>query len=254
MRLDLFLVNQQLVSSRTQAQDLIENGFVYLLSEGQKTILKKTSFAVDDDLTDKIFIEKNSLQKYVSRGGLKLESAIKNLNLNIVGKIVLDVGQSTGGFTDCLIQSGAQQVIGIDVGHGQLHPSLKNNKQIIAFEGLHVKDISTDSNFISCVPIDGFDLIVMDVSFISLIKTLSFITPSLKKGGNYLFLVKPQFECGPEHLDKNGIVKNTAVYTEIAERVKKMALQHFNNVEAYIKSDIIGKDGNQEFFVYGQKN
>ena len=254
MRLDLFLVNQQLVSSRTQAQDLIENGFVYLLNKGQKIILKKTSFAVDNVLTDKIFIEKNPLQKYVSRGGLKLESAIKNLNLNIVGKIVLDVGQSTGGFTDCLIQNGAERVVGIDVGHGQLHPSLKNNKQIIALEGLHVKDLSTYSNFKSSVPIDGFNLIVMDVSFISLTKTISFMTPFLKKGGNYLFLVKPQFECGPEHLDKNGIVKNTTIYTEIAERVKKMALQHFNNVEAYIKSDIIGKDGNQEFFVYGQKN
>lgn len=252
MRLDLFLVENKLASSRTQAQDFIENGYVYLNQGGKQTKLQKPSFNVDDNNKAFIVVENNELQKYVSRGGLKLESALKNLNLSIDNKNVLDIGQSTGGFTDCLLQHGAFHVVGVDVGHAQLHTSLVGHKKVSVLENLNVKELSAHQGFLSLVPASKFDLIVADVSFISLCKIVDHLKAYLKKDGEYLFLVKPQFECGPEYLDKNGIVKDPSVYKKIEDEIKKTMLQCFNNVEAYIKSDLIGKDGNQEFFVYGK--
>lgn len=253
MRLDLFLVQKNLANSRTQAQDFIANGFVYLLQGTNKVALKKPNYIVAKTEQDKILVEANPLQKYVSRAGLKLAAALNSLNIIVTNKIILDIGQSTGGFTDCLIQDGALAVIGIDVGHSQLHASLKNQPKIISLEGLNAKDLATDKKFISVVPVNNFDMIVMDVSFISILKVIPFIAKFLKPTGEYLFLVKPQFECGQELLDKNGIVKDPSVYNEIENNIKKTSLQNFNNVEAYIKSDILGKDGNQEFFIYGKK-
>ncbi|MBY0553068.1 TlyA family RNA methyltransferase [bacterium] len=252
MRLDLFLVENKLASSRTQAQDFIENGYVYLNQGGKQTKLQKPSFNVDDNNKAFIVVESNELQKYVSRGGLKLESALKNLNLSIDNKSVLDMGQSTGGFTDCLLQHGASHVVGVDVGHAQLHASLVGHKKVSVVENLNVKELSSHQGFLSLVPAGNFDLIVADVSFISLGKVVDHLKPYLRTEGEYLFLVKPQFECGPEYLDKNGIVKDPSVYKKIEDEIRKKMLQCFNNVEAYIKSDLIGKDGNQEFFVYGK--
>lgn len=254
MRLDLFLVQNQLANSRTQAQDFIANGFVYLLQGNQKIQLKKASYIVDECPPYQIVVETNPLQKYVSRAGLKLESALKNLKIDVAEKTILDVGQSTGGFTDCLIQLGARQMVGIDVGRDQLHTSLKNHRQIVSIEGLNVKEMAADKKFLSVVPASKFDMIVMDVSFISITKVIPFVAAFLKPKGEYLFLVKPQFECGQEHIDKNGIVKDSVVYVQIEENIKKIAMQSFNNVEAYIKSDILGKDGNQEFFIYGKNS
>lgn len=252
MRLDLFLVQNKLANSRTQAQDLIESGFVYLLDNNKKIQLKKPSYIVEENKAADIFVESNHLQKYVSRAGLKLEAALVSLNIDVTNKVILDIGQSTGGFTDCLIRHQALKVIGIDVGHEQLHKNLKNNSRIISIEGLNAKDLATDKQFISMVPADKFDMIVMDVSFISITKVIPHIVKFLKTGGEFIFLVKPQFECGQEHLDKNGIVKDYSVYIQIEENIKKMALLNFNNVESYIKSEIVGKDGNQEFFIYGK--
>lgn len=252
MRLDLFLVENKLAGSRTQAQDFIENGYVYLNQGSKKIKLQKASFNVDDSNKAFIEVENNQLQKYVSRAGLKLESALKNLGLNVEGKYILDIGQSTGGFTDCLLQHKARHMVGVDVGHAQLHSSLIGHKQIDTVENLNVKDLQNSQVFLALVPPAKFDMIVADVSFISLAKIVAHLVPVLKEHGEYLFLVKPQFECGPEYLDKNGIVKDPSVYKKIEDEIKKTMLQYFNNVEAYIKSDIIGKDGNQEFFVYGR--
>lgn len=254
MRLDLFLVQNHLASSRTQAQDFIASGFVYILQENKKIQLKKASFLVNEALRDKIQVEANQLQKYVSRAGLKLESALKFLKVNVTGKIILDIGQSTGGFTDCLIQSGASQVVGIDVGHNQLHSSLRSKRQIVSIEGLNAKDLETDIEFLKLLPAEKFDMIVMDVSFISITKVIGCVAKFVKTGGEYLFLVKPQFECGRGFLDKNGIVNNSAVYAQIEATIKNVSSQNFNNVEAYFKSDIIGKDGNQEYFIYGKNH
>lgn len=252
MRLDLFLVENKLANSRTQAQDFIENGYVYL-NQGEKKIkLQKPSFNVDDSNKAFIAVESNQLQKYVSRAGLKLESALKNLNLNVDGKCILDIGQSTGGFTDCLLQHKAAHIVGVDVGHAQLHQSLIGNTKVSVVENLNVKELTSHQPFMALVPSNKFDMVVVDVSFISLTKVVAHLVPVLKKNGEYLFLVKPQFECGPEFLDKNGIVKDVNIYKKIEDEIKKTMLLYFNNVEAYIKSDIIGKDGNQEFFVYGK--
>jgi 23S rRNA (cytidine1920-2'-O)/16S rRNA (cytidine1409-2'-O)-methyltransferase len=252
LRLDLFLVDSKLAASRTQAQDLIQSGFVYLKNANQKIKLLKASFSVDEANSSLIFVESNQLQKYVSRAGLKLESALQNLALDVKNKYALDIGQSTGGFTDCLLQHGATHVVGVDVGHQQLHASLIGHKNIEVIENLNVKQLAESSKFLTAVPKNKFDLVTVDVSFISLGKVISFLIPYLKNQADYLLLVKPQFECGKKNLDKNGIVKNLHVYNSIEENIRKICLDNFNNVEAYIKSDIMGKDGNQEFFIHGK--
>ncbi len=254
MRLDLYLVQQQLANSRTQAQDFIASGFVYFLQNTEKIKLMKSSLVVDDSKINKIFVENNPLQKFVSRAGLKLEAALESLRIQVEGKHILDVGQSTGGFTDCLIRLKATNVVGVDVGHDQLHPSLKNNAQITTLEGLNAKDLAGSKEFLALVPAGKFDMIVMDVSFISVAKVIPSLVNFLKPAGEYLFLVKPQYECGQEYLDRNGIVKDSTVYRSIEENIRKTALQNFHNVQAYIKSEVTGKDGNQEFFIYGKNN
>jgi 23S rRNA (cytidine1920-2'-O)/16S rRNA (cytidine1409-2'-O)-methyltransferase len=241
-----------MAASRTQAQDFVSSGYVYLLNGEKKTVLNKPSFEVTEENSTRISVEQNPLQKYVSRGGLKLESALKTLDVDVVRKSALDVGQSTGGFTDCLLQAGVAKVVGVDVGHGQLHEKLKT-RDVAAFENLNVKDLASNSDFKALVPAGGFDLLVMDVSFISVTKVIPYVTEFLATGGDYLILVKPQFECGQENLDKNGIVKNRSVYAEIEKTVKECALKYFKDVRAYIESDLAGKDGNQEFFIYGKK-
>ena len=251
MRLDLYLVENKLAASRTQAQDFISQGYVLVASGDQKKIIDKSNYIVKS--TDQVIVEANELQKYVLRGGLKLERALAKLNIDVKEKVVLDIGQSTGGFTDCLLKMGARQVVGVDVGHGQLHASLKKDARIISFENLNVKDLSMNAAFVKEVPIDKFDLVVADLSFISLSKVIPSIVNFLGDESEYLFLVKPQFECGLENLDKNGLVKNIKVYKTVETEIKKSVMQYFKNVEAYFACEVIGKDGNQEFFIYGRK-
>lgn len=251
MRLDLYLVQHKLANSRTQAQDFIQNGYVYVLQNEAKHVLSKSNYIVKE--SDKIVVEANRLQKYVSRAGLKLEAALRHLNLNVKDKVILDIGQSTGGFTDCLLKSGAKQVVGIDVGHGQLHESLKKNPQVIAFENLNAKDLAVNTAFLRTVPVDQFSLVVADVSFISLTKIIPSIANFINAGGEYLLLVKPQFECGRENLNEDGLVKDPKIFKQVEEEVSAKTLLHFKNVISYFPCEVLGKDGNQEFFIYGKK-
>ena len=253
MRLDVFLVEQSLATSRTQAQELISSGYISLKKNGIPVVLDKSSYQVKDGDKGFISVEKNELQKYVSRGGLKLEAALREINLDVNEKIIFDVGQSTGGFTDCLLQAGAKEVIGIDVGHYQLHEKLKRHSQVKSLEGLHVKDLARHKTFLALKPQQGFDLVVVDVSFISLTKVMSDIKDYLKLGGDYLFLVKPQFELDAKSLDNNGIVKNPKSYGKVQTQVEQEAVRCFGSVINYFKSEKLGKDGNQEFFIYGKK-
>ena len=253
MRLDLYLLKKKLAASRTQAQELIKTGNVFLKIAQQETILNKSSHLVSLEQQDFIFVKQNNLQKYVSRGGNKLQAAVQLLKIEIAGKCILDVGQSTGGFTDFLLQSGATEIVGFDVGHDQLHEKLKNFPNISFFEGLHAKDLSVNENFLAKVPANGFDLIVMDVSFISITKVIIFLKVYLKMGGEFLFLVKPQFELAAANLDRNGIVKEKKLFKQVQENIEKDARLHFGTVLNYIPSELSGKDGNQEFFIYGQK-
>ena len=232
MRLDLFLVQNQLAVSRTQAQEFIGCGFVFLVNGAAKTQLSKASYEVSEVHPGQIVVEPNRLQKFVSRAGLKLDGALNELNLDVAGKAVLDVGQSTGGFSDCLVQHQARLVVGVDVGHGQLHEKLRNHPQVKSLEGLNAKDLGSDERFLQMVPSGKFDLIVMDVSFISITKVMAHLVNFLKAKGEYLFLVKPQFECGRDFLDKNGIVNDSSVYTEIEKTVRSAATEIFKNVEA----------------------
>lgn len=252
MRLDLFLVEKKLAISRTQAQEFIRHGFVFLKTIKTSILLTKPSFDVTEELSKSIIVQSNELQRYVSRAGLKLESAIDYLSLDVNGLSVLDIGQSTGGFTDCLLQKNASLVVGIDVGQGQLHTSLMDHPRLHSFENLHAKDLGLRQDFLKATPHSLFDLVVMDVSFISITKVMSYLKPFLKKGGDYLFLVKPQFELGPNALDKNGIVKDAKNYAIVEEAIRKQSEIIFGSVLNYFKSSVIGKDGNQEFFIYGK--
>jgi len=255
MRLDVFLVQNKKIQSRTKAQELIEQGYVFLINDkNEKIQLKKSNFEVTDKLTEKIILEENPLSQYVSRGAYKLEGAVRTVGLNINNLFVLDVGQSTGGFTDYLLQNGARKIVGIDVGSQQLHPKIKNSELVFAFENINVKNLNTHKEFKQHFADEKCDLVVCDVSFISLGKILNDIEPYLKSKGYFLFLVKPQFECGPENLDKNGLVKNTKVYAEIESRITQDCERIFSCTTQYFSSSITGKDGNKEFFIYGQKN
>ncbi len=251
MRLDLYLVQNKLAGSRTQAQDFIANGFVSLVVDDKKKILDKSNYIVKE--ADKISVESNRLQKFVSRAGLKIEFALNKLNIDVSGKTVLDVGQSTGGFTDCLLQRKAAAIIGIDVGHDQLHETLKKNPKVVSFENFNVKDLSINTSFLRAVDQYKFNLVVADVSFISITKVIPSIANFIAAGTEYLILVKPQFECGRENLDRHGIVTDSKVYETVEKDVKAAALTYFKNVEQYFSCEILGKDGNQEFFIYGKK-
>lgn len=249
MRLDQFLVQYKKVESRTKAQELIDLGLVYI-EKDKKTFIKKASYQVEETDYEFIQIAPHTLDRFVSRAGYKIEGAVKQSGLIIKNKSVLDIGQSTGGFTDYLIQNGAAQVTGVDVGHGQLHQRLKNNAKIICLENLNVKNLKDYKYFNNKV----FDILVCDVSFISLTKVIPFITPYLSDNGHFLFLVKPQFECGPDFLDKNGLVTDEKIYFDIQKNIELICHSEFNARTAYFESVIQGKDGNREFFIYGQKN
>ena len=249
MRLDQFLVQFKQIESRTKAQELIDLGLVYIKKE-KKVYFKKSSQQVEE--ADFLFIEidPHTIDKYVSRAGYKLEGAVQQCGLKIAGQTVLDVGQSTGGFTDYLIQNFARQVIGLDVGHSQLHSRLKNHSQVVSIENLNVKNIKDHE----LLKDRKFDIIVCDVSFISLTKVIPCIANNLSDKGHFLFLVKPQFECGPHFLDKNGVVTDASIYSEIQKNIELICQKEFNAITVYFESVIQGKEGNREFFVYGQKN
>ncbi|MFZ3231773.1 MAG: TlyA family RNA methyltransferase [Pseudobdellovibrio sp.] len=253
MRIDLLLVEKKLVASRTQAQDLILAGFVFIKKNNINVQVLKSNLQVSDLEKDTVYIQKNDIQKYVSRGGLKLEHALLKVKLSVDGMIVLDIGQSTGGFTDCLLQHQIKSVVGIDVGHGQIHESLKLNNKVTVLEGLHVKDLSSNEEFKKLVPKLGFDLLVIDVSFVSLTKVIPFVKEYLKLNGYYLFLVKPQFELSAKDLDHNGIVKKIKSHSLVQKRIQEEARLQLGDIIDYFQAEITGKDGNQEHFIYGRK-
>lgn len=246
MRLDQFLVQFKNIESRTKAQDLIQNKNIFV----NKKLIIKPSYSVSE--ADDIEIQNQEILKYVSRAGLKLEAALLKLELSLKNKIVLDIGQSTGGFTDCCLQFGAEKIVGFDVGESQLHSKIKLNPKVIFFEKLNVKNLEESQVFLKTKPENGFDMLICDVSFISLTHVVPNITRHLKKNGEYLFLVKPQFECGPDNLDKNGIVKNKKIYQNIETQMKSLFIDSFGSVEKYFESAVLGKEGNLEFFIYGQ--
>ncbi len=246
MRADQLLVARGLAASRTQAQRMIEAGRVRC--DGLP--VRKPSDALRADAP--LALEDDPHDRYVSRGGVKLAGALAHTGVDVRGRVCLDVGVSTGGFADCLLQAGAERVVGVDVGHGQLHPRLAREPRLRAFEGINARALSRAS-LGDAMPARGFDVVVCDVSFISLTLVLPALAALAARAATLLALVKPQFEAGAAALDARGIVKARGAeraYAEVRERVTECASRHGWRVLDWFDSPIRGGDGNREFFLH----
>ncbi len=239
-RLDKILLSRNLVSSRARAEEIIKNDGV--LVNGK--LLNKTGKKIPIDATIELLAEE---LPWVSRGALKLIQAIDTWNPNIENKIFLDIGASTGGFTEVLLSKNAAKVYCIDVGTDQLHTKIKNDSRTINLEKTHVRELTHQ---LIPEPIDGC---VIDVSFISLSKVFPFIHAFLKENAFVIALVKPQFEVGKENIGKGGIVKNKILHQKCIIDLIEIAKVNQLIFEAQIPSPILGKDGNHEYLIYLRK-
>ena len=232
MRLDIMLAQQHNIS-REKAKSLITQG---LVSVSGRTV-SKPSYIVEE--TDTISLQAQESQ-YVSRGGYKLAHALNQFQLDVTGLVCTDIGASTGGFTDCLLQQGAKQVYAIDVGTNQLHPSLQNHPQIVSLENTNIR---TKPDIPAC------QFMVIDVSFISLSLVLPVAHDMLAHGGTCLALVKPQFEVGKKNLNRQGIVKVPNMVGKVVRQLEQQARELGFSVLGQTASPITGKSGNAEFFL-----
>ncbi len=246
MRVDQLLVERGLAASRSQAQRLIASGVQWRVGASAWRRVAKNG----DELpaAAELLVLDEAEARYVSRGGLKLEGALNAAGWDVAGWRCLDVGQSTGGFTDCLLQRGAAQVVGLDVGHGQLHARLRSDPRVVCIEGLNARELQPADPRLPDVA-QGFDLVVGDVSFISLTLVLPGVVPLLQAGGRLLMLVKPQFELQPGQIGKGGIVRDAALYAQVEQRIREACAALGLQVQAWQDSAIEGGDGNREFFV-----
>jgi len=246
MRIDQLLVERGLAASRSQAQRLIAGGVKWQQPDGAWRTVVKNRDEVPESAALELLDDAES--RYVSRGGLKLEGALQATGVEVKGLRCLDVGQSTGGFTDCLLQQGAAEVVGVDVGHAQVHPRIREDERVVCIEGVNARELEPGDERIPGA-LEGFDLVVGDVSFISLTLVLPGVVHLLKPTGQLLMLVKPQFELQPGQVGKGGIVKDDTHFPFIENRVR-MALSELGmKVIAWLDSPIAGGDGNHEFFV-----
>ncbi|MDO5691973.1 MAG: TlyA family RNA methyltransferase [Pseudomonadota bacterium] len=256
MRADQLLVNRQLAATRSQAQRLIASGVHWRVGDGAWQPVRKNG----DELpaTAELQLHDAGEARYVSRGGLKLEGALRATGLDVTGWHCLDVGQSTGGFTDCLLRHGAACVVGVDVGRGQLHPRLRADARVLAIEGVNARSMSAVQLMRALVDSAPdlqrfdfpFDLLVADLSFISLTLVLPALAPLLKPSGRLLLLVKPQFELQPADIGKGGIVRDAALYAEVERRLRAACADAGLAVLHWLPSPIAGGDGNREFFIH----
>ena len=239
-RLDVLLVKRGLAESREKAKAIIMSGIVYV--EDQKEDKAGTTF----DENAKIEVRGSTL-KYVSRGGLKLEKAMTHFGVTLDQKVCMDVGASTGGFTDCMLQNGAVKVFSVDVGHGQLAWKLRNDPRVVCMEKTNIRYVKPEDIA------DRLDFASVDVSFISLTKVLGPARELLNDNGEMVCLIKPQFEAGREKVGKKGVVRDKAVHEEVINKVIDFAVKigfHILNLEY---SPIKGPEGNIEYLVYIRK-
>ncbi|MFC1668622.1 TlyA family RNA methyltransferase [Chlamydiota bacterium] len=238
-RLDLLLVELGLVSSREKAKRLILAGQVFV----NGTVVSKT--AVETAIESLIQIKKQ--ERFVSRGGEKLAFALEEFSLSSDGLIILDIGASTGGFTDCLLQQGAQKVYSVDVGYGQLDWRLRNNRKVVVIE-------RKNARYLTIFDIGELvDIITIDVSFISLTKIIPAAINILKDRGVILALIKPQFEAARTDISKGGVVKKEEIRIGVLERIKEFSRSHQLTVKGICRSPLVGPAGNIEYFIYLQK-
>jgi len=246
-RADQLLVERGLASSRSLAQRLIAAGVRWQAHNGVWQHVSKNGDVLPDDC--QLELVDDSESRYVSRGGLKLEGALQATGLQVTGLRCIDVGQSTGGFTDVLLQNGAAHVTGVDVGQGQLHPKLQQNPRVRCIEKCNARTLSME--LFAAEP--KFDLAVADASFISLTLLIPAIVNVLTPSGLLLLLVKPQFELQPEDIGKGGLVKDPAKYQDVEKRLRGCCAQNGVEVLQWLPSPIAGGDGNREFFMYGRR-
>jgi len=237
-RLDIFLVENGYASSREIAKKLIVGGYVTV--NGKKS--EKPSLQVTNDCLIEVSSE-NEITRFVSRGALKLLAALDSFNIDVSGKKCVDFGASTGGFTDLLLQRGAEHVYAIENGSNQLHPKLLSDPKVTSFD-------NTNARYINKGFIPLCDIAVMDVSFISQTKLYESVTNVLSKDGIFISLIKPQFEAGKEFIGKNGIVKDYGVHEKVIFEIKEKARLFGLNFISLIPSPILGGDGNKEFLSY----
>lgn len=235
MRLDKLLVEQKYFPSREKAQISIAQHLVKVNGE----IINKCSKEIDETATIEII---DLFNKYVSRGGLKLEKAISEFSLNFNGKRILDIGASTGGFTDCALQAGAEFIFAVDVGTAQLHPSLQKHTKVAFLENKDFRNLTLKEA--GNIP---FDFIVSDVSFISLTYIIPHLSPFLAENGQLVLLIKPQFEAGPSFLSKNGIVKDDKGLKISIQKIELEALNHGYYLNDLAISTLFEKNKNVEF-------
>ncbi|HKP35254.1 MAG TPA: TlyA family RNA methyltransferase [Pyrinomonadaceae bacterium] len=236
-RIDKILVDRGLAPSRTKAQALVMSGVV-LVNEQQ---VKKPSETFTLNATIRLKGSDEAAAKYVGRGGLKLEAALREFQIDVSGLICLDVGASTGGFTDCLLQHGARKVMAVDVGHNQLDWKLRNDPRVDSREGVNARYLQPESFD------EKFDLATIDVAFISATMILPAVVPLLSESGRIVTLIKPQFEVGKGEVGKGGIVKDASQHRRVIEQVNDTAKALGLIVVGVIDSPIQGADGNQEF-------
>ena len=239
-RLDVLLVSKGFFDSREKAKRAIMAGLVFI---GQERY-DKAGTMVSEDADIHV---KGDTCPYVSRGGLKLEKSIKTWNLDLEGAVCMDIGSSTGGFTDCMLQNGASRVYALDVGTNQLAYSLRVDPRVVVMEKTNIRDLDTDS-------FEKLDFISIDVSFISLSLVLPVASRLLKEDGQMVALVKPQFEAGREKVGKGGIVRDKSVHREVVENVVKYAENADLRPCGLSYSPITGAKGNIEYLLYMKKS
>ncbi|HEY2963806.1 MAG TPA: TlyA family RNA methyltransferase [Pyrinomonadaceae bacterium] len=239
-RIDKLLVERGLAESRTKAQAMVMAGVV-LVNE-QRVEKPSEQFATDSQIRIKHADDPTS--RYVGRGGLKLEAALKEFQLDVRGAVCLDVGASTGGFTDCLLQNGAAKVFAIDVGHNQFDWRLRNDPRVEVREGINARYLEPQD-----FPLK-FDLAVIDVSFISITKILPAVVPLLRSNGLMVVLIKPQFEVGRGEVGSGGVVRDEQKRSRVVEQVNQFAPALGLSVEGVMESPIKGAEGNVEYLAH----
>ena len=239
-RLDVLLVNRKMADSREKAKAIIMSGIVYV--NGQKEDKAGSMF----DIYAGIEI-KGSTLKYVSRGGLKLEKAMENFPISLDGKVCMDVGSSTGGFTDCMLMNGAVKVYAVDVGHGQLAWKLRQDERVVVMEKTNIRYVTTEHIQ------ELVDFSSIDVSFISLTKVLLPVKNLLSEEGEVVCLIKPQFEAGRDKVGKKGVVRDINVHKDVVKMVLEYAMSIGFDVAGLDYSPIKGPEGNIEYLAYLKK-
>lgn len=266
MRVDQLLVERGLASSRSQAQRLIAAGVQWRAGAAGVAVWKRVGKNGDEvpDVAELALLD-GAEARYVSRGGLKLEGALQATGLSVAGLRCLDIGQSTGGFTDCLLQHGAASVVGVDVGSGQVHEKIRTDARVLCIEKCNAREL--DASFLiaeaqESALADGhfgpefeaqFDFLTGDLSFISLTLVLPALVPLLLPGAPLLMLVKPQFELQPGQVGKGGIVRDPALYAVVEKRLRDTCADLGLQVRGWLDSPIQGGDGNREFFIFASR-